>query len=98
MATTKRKPKESSLKTSPSFPEGHFVIEKGPKVKVIGAFIDWPPNKPANEQERVFDIRTWVLIANGDWIPTAKGVQIPADMSKKFCIRARKAVTAEFEE
>lgn len=73
-----------------------FDIQKGEKVKIVTAIIDWPPDSP--KSERVLDIRTWVQTKEGKWIATQKGVQIPMAMAKKFGIGARKIIKAELGE
>lgn len=58
-----------------------IALKKGPKVKVVSQVMEWQGNM-------VLDIRTYVIASKGpqagNWIPTGKGVQIPAEKALKF--------------
>lgn len=55
-----------------------FSIRVSDKVKIRAAVQQWPPQKA--DAPLVLDIRTYVVAKGGeDFIPTQKGVQIPAE-------------------
>lgn len=68
-----------------------IALKKGEKVKVVSQVMEW-------QGKTVLDIRTYVVASRGDqagsWIPTGKGVQVPADKAERFLELALKDVRA----
>ena len=58
-----------------------IAVKKSEKVKVVSQVMEW-------QGKSVLDIRTHVVASKGDqagsWIPTGKGVQVPAEKAVRF--------------
>lgn len=65
-------------------------LKKSDKVSIVADVTEWP--KGSGKQ--VLDIRTFVITSTskGEFIPTGKGVQIPAEKAEKFAFLLLKLV------
>ena len=72
-----------------------IALKKGPKVKVVSQLMEW-------NGSMVLDIRTYVIASKGpnagEWIPTAKGIQIPADRATRFMDLASSDLETSFKK
>lgn len=65
--------------------ENEFEILLADKTKIL-------VKETTYEDKQYVDIRKWYLDKSGEWKPTAKGISIPVEHSKKFTIRLTKMV------